>query len=102
MVLYLYKITEIINDTIPACKTDNLAGRYNESSLKKTELTLKENKDGMKKIKITYFKSKCLLPSLLIEINLFVDSNAYPFISFGTTPSNLNSTLIGWEFVKFF
>ena len=39
----LYKIKEIINDTIPSYKIDNLSERYNESLLKKTELTLKEN-----------------------------------------------------------
>ena len=44
----LYKITEIINDTIPSYKIDNLTERYSESLLKKTELTLKQNKDVMK------------------------------------------------------
>ena len=48
----LYKITEIINDTIPSYKIDNLPERYNESLLKKTELTMKENKDVMKKLSI--------------------------------------------------
>ena len=48
----LYKITEIINDTIPAYKIDNLPERYNESLLKKTDLTLKENNSVMKKLKI--------------------------------------------------
>ena len=48
----LYKITEIINDTIPSDKIDNLPERYNESLLKKTNLTMKENKDVMKKLKI--------------------------------------------------
>ena len=48
----LYKITEIINDTIPSYKIDNLKERYNESSLKKTELTMKENNFVMKKLKI--------------------------------------------------
>ena len=47
----LYKITEIVNDTIPGYKINNLPERYNESLLKKTELTLKQNKDVMKKIK---------------------------------------------------
>ena len=32
----LYKITEIINDTIPSYKINNLPERYNESLLKKT------------------------------------------------------------------
>ena len=45
----LYKITEIINDTIPSYHIDNLKERYNESLLKKTDLTLKQNKDVMKK-----------------------------------------------------
>ena len=49
----LYKITEIINDTIPSYRIDNLKERYNESLLKKTELTLKENKDVIKKLNIT-------------------------------------------------
>ena len=49
----LYKITEINNDTIPSYKTDNLKEIFNESLLKKTELTMKENKDVMKKINIT-------------------------------------------------
>ena len=47
----LYKITEIVNDTIPSYKINNLPERYNESLLKKTNLTMKENKDVMKKIK---------------------------------------------------
>ena len=48
----LYKISEIINDTIPSYKIDNLPERYSESLLKKTELRLKENKDVMKKLNI--------------------------------------------------
>ena len=40
----LYKVTEIINDTIPSYKIDNLPERYNESLLKKTELSMKEIK----------------------------------------------------------
>ena len=49
----LYKITEIINDRIPSYNIDSLPERYNEILLKKTELTLKENKDVLKKLKIT-------------------------------------------------
>ena len=49
----IYKITEIINDTIPSYKIDNLPERYNESLLKKTELTLKENKHVMKKLNLS-------------------------------------------------
>ena len=48
----LYKNTEIINDTIPSYKIDNLKERYNESLLKKTELTMKEIKDVMKKLNL--------------------------------------------------
>ena len=40
----LYKITEIINDTIPSYKIDNLEERYNQSLLKKTELSLKQKR----------------------------------------------------------
>ena len=49
----LYKITEIINDTIPSYHINNLKERYNESLLKKTDLTMKENNSVMKKLKIT-------------------------------------------------
>ena len=48
----LYKITEIINDTIPSYHIDNLPERYNESLLKKTTLTLKENNTVMKKLNL--------------------------------------------------
>ena len=48
----LYKIIEIINDTIPSYRFDKLKERYNESLLKKTELTMKENDNVMKKLKI--------------------------------------------------
>ena len=48
----LYKITEIINDTIPSYKIDNLPERYNASLLKKTELTRKENNSVMKKLRL--------------------------------------------------
>ena len=49
----LYKITGTVNDTIPSYKIDNLPERYNESLLKKTELSMKKNKDVMKKLNIT-------------------------------------------------
>ena len=49
----LYKITEIIKDTIPSYRLDNLPERYNESLLKKTELTLKENNSLMKKLNLS-------------------------------------------------
>ena len=48
----LYKITEIINDTIPSYKIDQLPERYKEDLLEKTELSMKENKDVMKKLKL--------------------------------------------------
>ena len=49
----LYKITEIKKDTVPAYKIDNLKERYNESLLKKTELTMKENNSVMKKLNLS-------------------------------------------------
>ena len=49
----LYKITELIIDTIPSYRLDNLPERYNEALLKKTELTMKENNSVMKKLNIT-------------------------------------------------
>ena len=48
----LYKITEIIKDTIPSYHIDNLPERYNEALLKKTELTLKESDNVMKKLNL--------------------------------------------------
>ena len=48
----LYEITEIIKDTIPNYHIDNLPERYNESLLKKTELSLKQNKDVMKALNL--------------------------------------------------
>ena len=49
----LYKITEIVNDTIPSYKINNLSERYNESLLKKTDLTMKENDNVMKKLNLS-------------------------------------------------
>ena len=48
----LYKITEIVNDTVPSFKINNLPEKYNESLLKKTDLTLKESNGIMKKLGI--------------------------------------------------
>ena len=48
----LYKITEIIKDTIPSYYIDNLSERYNESLLKKTVLSFKQNKDVMKALNL--------------------------------------------------
>ena len=98
----LYKIIETIIDTIPSYKIDNLKETYNEALLKKTELTMKENDGVMKKLHITSIKLKWRWPSLLILINPFVNTTAYPYIPAGTTPSNLNSTLIGWADSKIF
>ena len=53
-----YKIAEINNDKIPSYRIDNLLERYNEAVLKRTKLTLKENKDKLKKLNITPTKSK--------------------------------------------
>ena len=47
-----YKITEILNDTIPSYRIDNLPERYKESLLKKTELTLKENNTVIEKLNL--------------------------------------------------
>ena len=49
----LYKITEIINDTIPSYHIDNLPERYNEALLKKTELTMKEIDNVIKKLNLS-------------------------------------------------
>ena len=48
----LYKITEFINDAIPSYKIDDLKERYNQSLLKKTELTMKEINAVMKKLNL--------------------------------------------------
>ena len=37
---------------MPSYKIDNLKERYNESLLKKTELTIKENDNVMKKLNL--------------------------------------------------
>ena len=50
----LYKITEIINDTIPSYRLDNLPERYNESILKKTEFNNERKKRCNEKIKNYY------------------------------------------------
>ena len=48
----IYKITEIVNDTIPSYKNNNLPEIYNESLLKKTDLTLIKNNSVIKKLLI--------------------------------------------------
>ena len=49
----LYKITEIIKDTIPSYHIDILKERYNESLLKKTELSMKQNNSVIKKLNLS-------------------------------------------------
>ena len=49
----LYKITYIVNDTIPSYKLDNLPERYNKALLKKTELSWKKNNSLMKKLNLS-------------------------------------------------
>ena len=48
----LSKITQFNNDTIPSYRIDNLPERYNEALLKKTELTMKENKKVMRALNL--------------------------------------------------
>ena len=48
----LYKITELIIDTIPSYHLDDLPERYNEALLKKSKLTMKENNSVLKKLRI--------------------------------------------------
>ena len=48
----LYKITQIVIDTIPSYHLCNLPERYNEALLKKTELSMKENISVMKKLNL--------------------------------------------------
>ena len=48
----LYKVTEIIIDTIPSYRPGNLPERYNEVLLKKTELSMKQNDYVMKELRI--------------------------------------------------
>ena len=47
------KITEVINDTLPSYRINNLTERYNEALLKKTDLTMKENDNVIKNLIIT-------------------------------------------------
>ena len=49
----LYKTTEIVNDTTPSFKINNLPERYNESLLKKADLKLKENDNVKKKLNLS-------------------------------------------------
>ena len=46
----LYKITEVIHDTIPSYRIDYLLERYNENLLLPTKLTLEQNNQVMKEL----------------------------------------------------
>ena len=48
----LYTITEVIHDTIPSYRIDYLPERYNENLLLPTKLSLEENNQIMKKLKL--------------------------------------------------
>ena len=45
----LYKTIEILNDTLPSYKIDELVERYDEALLKKLPVTLKKHDSVMKK-----------------------------------------------------
>ena len=49
----LFKITEIINDTIPCYKINNLKERFNEALLNKRELSVEEKNSAMKKLNLS-------------------------------------------------
>ena len=48
----LSKFTEIVADTIPSYKIKNFPERYNQSLLKRSELTLKKNISVMKNLNL--------------------------------------------------
>ena len=64
----LYGNTEHINDTIPTYHIDKLAEKHNKVLLKKTELTLKENKRCNEKIKLKLNQIAFDHPSLCLII----------------------------------
>ena len=49
----LYTITEVNHDTTPSYRIDYLPERYNENLLLPTKISLKENKQVMKKLNLT-------------------------------------------------
>ena len=49
----LYKITEIIDDTIPSYRLEIYPERYNEALLQKSKLSLAENNKVMKKLNLS-------------------------------------------------
>ena len=91
----MYKNTKIINDTIPSCRIDNLPERYNEALMKKTEVTMKENKDLMTKINSNLIKLSLTITAH--RTNLLVKRRAYPIkvVAAGTAGLTSNLTLIG-------
>ena len=48
----LSKITEIINDTIPSYRIDNLPKRLTQSLMEKTELSMEKFIDVLKAVKL--------------------------------------------------
>ena len=48
----LYTITEVIHDTIPSYRIDYLPERYNENLLRPSKLSLEENNQVMKELKL--------------------------------------------------
>ena len=48
----LYTITEVIHDTIPSYRIDYLPERYNENLLQPTKLSLEQNNQVMKELKL--------------------------------------------------
>ena len=52
----LFKVTEILDDTIASCRNDNLTGRYKETFLKKTELTMNQNEDVIEALNLNWIK----------------------------------------------
>ena len=48
----MYKITEIVKDTIPSYKINQLPERYNEALLKKTQLSLKVDNEVIKALNL--------------------------------------------------
>ena len=54
----MYTITEVIHDTIPSHKIDYLPERYNQNLLLPTKLTLDENNQVMKELKLIQYCNK--------------------------------------------
>ena len=48
----LYRITEVIHDTIPSYRNDYLPERYNENLLLPSKLSLEENNQVMKELNL--------------------------------------------------